>query len=793
MSSLVTAPQPRRVTVARSPCRRWLPLLLLVTACSRGVAPVPGNDAISGETVVDAAAESSDLGPASSASDVADAGGLADSSSDATEQAGDATAVASVDAQLLEVESDAADSGPAVATLTVHIVSPQPITGTAKVRLVPGSGPLGPVEAPGSFSCYTGPLTLPMDVPCEPPDGDWRLRVTVMGSGSYAGGGLACAGADPLILHFGADYPLASDVTVVLQGAGNGGGTSCATPGGDTGAKLQPFLKPIETIAPPNSANGAPNYGSGLVFAERFWVAATKDGFVHFDVPAVPPAVPPPLANWAVEGNGPCTRMVRAGTTLLCSNRTSQLQLLTLAMGTQAVVATDKLQLGPTVRGEGMLALASRIFVAGHQAGLVARDAIPPFSEQPFAIAELTDSWDVALQDPDRLAVADGENGLRIVEIQEQKILATLPLPGRCAFVAANGNNVVVGALGGGLHLIDAGDFLNPKLRATIDTTGDVFGVAVENGRMFAASGHWLLAWDLPASGQPITRAVSRSQGFAVDVDRLGPSEVLSTELSLIRHLTLDTKASPGGLLLAPPQLTVGNLQVGQMIHAVVQIRNIGSNSLHLQPIKFSETPSASPVTVGGPSQLDPGQVATVTVNVPKKVAGIAHHELTWTSDDPGAPVATTSIDEGAWLQFGDTLPPLLLTNAQNQSVDVNATLAGKPGVVIVAAHSDPLGFLTLASAGTALKPLVSANQINVVAINATDLPTSPEVAALALPFATMFSSAIAAASVAKLAQSQQFGALPAVYVLAADGKIALAGAGWDASTVLLVLQSLIN
>ena len=127
---------------------------------------------------------------------------------------------------------------------------------------------------------------------------------------------------------------------------------------------------------------------------------------------------------------------------------------------------------------------------------------------------------------------------------------------------------------------------------------------------------------------------------------------------------------------------------------------------------------------------------------------------------------------------------------------DVAAELAGKPGVVVVAAYSCQVAFLGLASAATALGPLLKSGEIGAFAIDPWDKPGVAESAALDLPFPMLFSPLNtndghdwSEVLDLKLGQAVKEGPpMPIVYVVDKAGLIVHAGWGWQTSEVLAAL-----
>jgi hypothetical protein len=682
-------------------------------------------------------------------------------------------------------------SATAADTLVRVLVTPvQGSVGKLVVRLIAPNQPLS-VDSPGAFACFEGLVELPLEVSCRPPAGTWRvLAVLLNPAGKFLYSGTGCEQDKIVPIVTG---PGLGEVQIEVKLKQASGDALC-------GAKLaglgQPFLSQLDWIATPSTKDGGPHLMHGATWNQRWWLAGVQDGFVSFDFPKVPTSPPSKLANWQVHGPQGCVRLVRAGNDLICSGRTHKLQVLQLTADGQQVLGESERFLDSSLRAEGLLTVGSTLYVAAHQGGLRALEVAPGYPLKPFKIAGLGDTWDLAPLQAKWLAVADGEAGLRIVDPSQQITVATVPLPGRAAYVASFDGTIAVGTLGGGVHLVDAWSPQKPLLQASVDLPGDAFGVLVRGGQLFAAAGHDVLAWTLGKGAKLVSRGALRSVHFALDVKGFSDGQLLTAEFQSVRRLGVNEDAPTGGVLVLPNAVYTSVATVGQTLHSEVRMANLGSQAIKFGAPIFQESADAPPVALPVPPPLQPGEVRQVAIDVVKTQKGVLHHKVLWPSDDPASPMQGMSLDEGTWLRPGDKLPLLQYLDAAGKLHDVGAELKGKPGVVLVAAFSCQVAFLGLASAATALKPLLAADQIAVRAIDPWDKPDVAEASALELPFPMLFSPLntgdghdYSEVLDVKLGQPVKEGPpMPIVYVVDAAGTIVHAGWGWQTSEVLAAL-----
>lgn len=722
-----------------------------------------------------------------------------DAAADAADLVG--TDAATTD-QAVPTATDASPDVAAAPTVRVHLSAAFDFSGPVTVSLTPASNPPGfqALQDPDAVVCGVSSGSLPALVQCALPPGSWYVLAVSMATPKPVGA-MACVEGAPLVVE-NPGTPALHDVDLVLHAPGSGGGAPCSA--GQPTKSAQVALAQLDYVATPPTAAGGPHLLYPLTWQDRMWVAGSQDGFVSFDFPPPPSQPVAPLANWATHGKPFCTRLQRYDSTLFCSNRTSKLQALTLQPGTQDVVSDTQPAL-TVATAEGMAASNGLLYVAAHGAGLAALSTEPPFAPKSLEVpVQLTDSWDVAVVGPDRLAVADGANGLAILDVSGTKalapqVVATLPLAGRSAFLHAAGPLLAVGALGGGLHVVSITNPDQPELLASAHPPGDVYGVLLHQDRVLAATGHHIIAYALPSPGQGELHAVGAlaTHHFALGLAPFGQA-VASAEFESVRRLQIVPQVVQSRVLLAPQNLFAAATKAGDTLKAGLTLANLGTDPLHVKQLRYYDVHGGPAIPVPGPAQIGPGETVTLPIAVTKVAKGVTVHEIVFETDDPAQPSIGMNLEEITWLLPGDTLPLVQYQDAGGTLHDVNAAFQGKVGVLLVAAHTCPVAFLALASAGTALGPLLQQGKIAAYAVDPWTKGDVPEVQALTLPFPRLYSPKTTqdghdSSEVldVKLGQPVKSGPpMPIVYVVGKDGKLVLATWGWESQRVLAAVQA---
>lgn len=749
-----------------------------------------------------------DIGPALDAGVASDTSLVPDAApaSDAAADAGPATSadVASADLLLPPADQPGANVKVALSTSVAGLSGTLMVTAVNAAALVANGG------AP-SFGTplWQGPLpALPASVWVTAPPGDWGLAAMVVAPGSTVpvAGGLTCGGGKPQPLSIGA---IPQQVTIDLVASAKL--TSIKALCEANAAAPAVLISEQSDIQTPPTAQGGAHFMNALVHGDRLWVAGSQDGYVSFDFPGGA-TITTGLAGWTIHGGPVCNRVARVGDRLFCSSRAAYLQILQLGAN-QSVKKLQQVWL-PVAGGvtEGLAAQQGLLYVAAHKAGIAALHSAPPFSPQPLTLPPgLDEAWDVAALGTSHLALAQGSKGLAILDVggansAAPQPIALLKLPGVAAYLHAQGGLIAVGAMGGGLHLVDVATPSQPKLRASLASPTNVYGVALLGEQVFAAAGSALLAADVPAlaDGAPLRlRGSLVSKHFAVDVDpHLGG--LLTAEFQSVRRVAVDLAAPKQvPVLIAPVNLGTAIAAVGDPMTLALRLHNAGAVALNIHKIEWFETKAldAVPQQFKGPWQIAPGASLPLSLTVKKLAKGVLDHAVMLHSDDPVQPQLAVRHVESTWLQVGDSLPELpVYKDAQGATLKVSSHLKGQVGVVLVAAQSCPVAFQALAAASVDLAPLVASKQIAAVAINPWDQPQVPEAAAFDPPFPVVYSGLTTSdghdwSQVLDVELGQPIlngPPMPIVYIVGKDGKIVLARWGYDTVEVLGVLQALL-
>lgn len=716
-------------------------------------------------------------------------------------------------------DDDGSHGGPCVAAgaapgSNLHLIIDGDATltgGLLRVELVDASAAgLAIFRPPAAAVLYDGPIAaLPMDWFGAAPAGDWAVRAAAFGKAgdteTILGGGVACDAAGIATPTIAA----ATCTTLQLPLLSNDEVESAKDLCGGIGKTGQALFQPMTTVLTPPTQAGGAHLMNAVTSGERLWVAASEDGFVSFDFPA-PPAVPGgKLNNWQVHGQPVCNRLHRVGTTVFCASRRSNLGALTFDPLTFAIKGTTNVDLAPDSHSEGMADRDGMLYVADHSRGLTRLLAAAPHTlSSPITPKGALDAWDVVALPAQRLGVANGDHGLLLLQpgatsAAPWQVVAQAALAGVSAHLAWDKDQLAVGALNGGLHLLRVDGAGQLHLQGSLKCRGLVHGVAFADELVLAAASGHLLAVQRPASdaspaGALVARGLEPSYYHAMDIDRVG-QEVVASEFQAVRQLHIVTDAPAGPLLDAPLHVMAPLAAVGGLIKGEFTLRNAGSETLHIKQVVFTETPGSggSQQVLAKGLEVAPGKDVTIEVAVTKKAKGVIAHEILVLSDDPAHPNMGLTVLEVAQLRPGDSLPDVTYQTAAGKSVSLKGAFAGSVGVLLIAAHACPVAFNALSAARRDLAPYL--NQIKVIGIDPWDKPAvTAEAQIYDYGFDMLFSALTTNddhgwSEVLDLHFGQPILAgppMPVVYVVGADGKIVLAQWGYESGALLAAVDA---
>lgn len=820
---------------AKGPLRKLLVAMtlliaLLVTACGGKPAPMsrgdvtaadakgkdtagdgladslPPSDAIDAH-VDDAAAATQDGAAADSLAqdasvDVADVEDVADApdgsdlvSADAAPDAADTTADAAVQAGLALTVT-----GPPALAGTLHIVlfTPQvmlqpngPMPSQAKLLK---SAPLGTLPWTGQVALPVGTWVLGAFVSAGPFD---PLSATAVAVGCSSGKSIGVTSDGTAVT------PAALSIALIPMDQMPSIAQLCG--GGLLGGAPQSLFEQTFQTTPPSTQAGGAHLLDGVAVQGSYWVAGHQDGYVTFSLDGITPPVG--TADWQTHPKGLCSRLVPVGEWLACSSRHPQLGLAKPDKTTGKPTVFQVIQLDNGVLADGMGVHNGRLVIAAHAAGLATRAAVPPFGALPLqADLTLTDAWDVASVDASHLAIADGAKGVIIASVAPNWQLtaaATVPLGGLSTGLRMEGQQLLVGSASGRISLISVVNPDKPVLQWSLPTPWPIYGVSAGSGLALAAGGPALWALDLPPAaagpGDPTVRDVEFSYYYAMDIDPLG-SGVVSAEFAAVRTLSLYLKAPVAPQPIAAKAIYAKPAAVGTDLQMNLRVWSVGSEPVQVVQIGWVEDASggAAATQIAGAQKIAPHAYADFALTAPKTLKGVTTHLLKVKFDPPGETIV--QVKEVTSLLPGDPLPALQFPNADGKSLDVNKYLAGKPGVVIVAAHSCPVAFQALAALAVDLGDAVKAQTLRTVAIDPWNKPSElPELGALKAPFPVLFSplSSNDNHEYSKLLQdtlaqpTDNAAPMPIVYVVDATGKIVDCRQGYEPQTVAAALAAL--
>ena len=703
------------------------------------------------------------------------------------------------------------DTGDANLLLTVKWSGAK---GVLVVSALPEGAARGGEPEAGKFvELYAKPVDkFPIDLALTLKGGSWMIGIQLLDDpddiDSVIAEATVCKGGDTAPTEVPESGKGTVKLVLELHTLADASGKICLP---DEGPVSKGVAVQKAVVEPPPTEAGGAHLLDAVVMSERMWIAGYQDGYVSFDFPIDKPIEK--LANWKTYGQFECGRIERSGLNLFCTGRTDRVSAVALDP-TQKMVAIKEIELGPGLFAEGLAAREAQVWIAVHGGGLRAISSVSPFAAQFInqPTPALKDAWDVTPLAKDYLLVADGGHGLRILKVVGDSddtpgSMSSLPLPGVAAYVHATENQAVIGALGGGMHVVSVANPLKPFLQGTVAFDGMVFGVTTVAGMAVAAAGFHIGFVDLPPPtkqpGIPLkVRDVEPSYYFAMDVD-LHQGGLLAAEFQAVRHFDVNSNAPLGPLLLTPKAVFAPQTAVGDTIKATLTLSNPGTSVLKVGPIAWSEEANKEPSDkpIGGPLQIAPGKSADVKIVVPKTIKGLVKHGLVITSNDTSRPETYVQLIEVSHLRPGETLPPLAYQDAQGKQVNVAKHFEGKVSVLLIAAHSCPVAFAGLKTASIDLKGLIASGKVAALAINPWDKPAD---VAITKQFATGFPVLYSPLTTkdghdwsevldVTLGQPQNIGApMPVVYVLAPSGHIVLAELGYRPGRVLKTIESLL-
>lgn len=751
----------------------------------------------------------------------------ADALADVAPETADAAAeIAEVAAEVApDIAADIAGEVSATTGLNVTVTGKVAAKGTLHIFLLPPDAlgkPGGPDPSAAQLAASVPDVGLPWAGSVVAPKGKWIVGA-LLSKGAFnpalaLGVAFGCADGKPWLVE--SDGAQCKPATLALTMTPPEGtlpiAALCGNGGSSTGT-VAAFLTPSFAAAPPTTQAGGAHLLDGRWIAGTYWVAGHQDSFISFDFPVG--GSPVDLAGWAPQGKGLCSRLFKVGSRLWCSSRRPQIAwgLIDAVSGQAKGFSTVTMPSEFLV--DGMVGVQDRVVFAAHGAGLGALQADPPFAPLPLSYtATLSDPWDIALVGNDVLAVADGAGGLKLlagagtspVSLQQ---VAAVPLPGLTAQLQVVGKQILASSPNGWLHVIDVGNPATPVVQMALQIPFAAWGMAVlpqtGPGIGMVSAGPAIWAFELPKPGgpaqPPLVRGVQRSWHYAMDVDPLGPgaaTQVLSAEFGEVRVLDLDLTVPPGPLLFAPKAVFGKPVLVGDTLKFAVNLRNFGTANVLVTQAEWVEDEKTSAVGAafgakGLPWSVPANGAFTANVEMPKAKKGVSQHLLKLQTPQGEWVVQLLEVTN---LQPGDTLPKMAYQNAQLKTIDVNAALAGKPAVLVVAAHSCPIALACLAAVNTVLGPLAEAGKLNVVGIDPWDKPAlAPEVGTLKPKFPMLFSPlttddshAYSALLQDILAQPNNNSApMPLVYVLNSKGEIVDARQGWEPEVVMDALKAM--
>ncbi|MBI5608504.1 MAG: hypothetical protein HY902_06445 [Deltaproteobacteria bacterium] len=808
-------------------------LLLAVTGCGEPAggavdAAAAKTDGASADS--DTSADAADAVPdpsadATTTDAAADDGAVPDSGApdmqelptDTSETAQDA-APSDGDAQGPAADADAADAGPDAAIdvaptpLLLQVTAPKALKGNLYVmRFAPadmlqtGGPPPEAAQVVAKIAVTSWPWQGTLDLP----KGTWVLGA-ILAPGDFdpmnaLAMGFGCSGGKSIAVICDVAGVTPATLSLTLLPMDQVASIASVCGGGLLGAAPTSLFSETFSFAPASVQAGGAHLLDAVWSFGTLWVAGHQDGFVSFAIDGV--ATPQGQAGWQTNPKGLCSRLEAAGDWLACTSRRPVLVMAKTDLGSGKPAQSMAIELDADHLVDGVALRKDRLVLAVHAAGLVARSAVPPFQELPLPVsATLSDAWDVQPLGTDHLAVADGAGGLVLAKVSgtwQVQPAGQLELPGLSTVLGVAGSQVVVGSASGRVSLVDASVPSKPILQWTMATPWPVFGVSTGQGLVLAAGGAALWALDLPPPGavltQPTVRDAESSYHYAMDVDAVGYGAV-AVEFASVRTLGIDPKAEVAPQLLAPKTIYAKPAAVGDAVDMNLRLWSVGNQPVQIAKISWQEDASqgGAMVPLMGSLKIGPFSSDQVSLQAPKTLKGVSKHLLVVKLDPPAEIVV--QVIESSLLQPGDPLPALKYKDAAGKLWNVNDYLKGKPGVVVVGAHSCPVAFHGIAAIAHDLAGAVASDSVRVVTIDPWDEPSNlPELGALKpnspvlfSPLTTADNHDYSALLQDVLAQPTDNAApMPLVYVVDAAGKIVDCRQGYEPMTLALALAAL--
>ncbi len=761
--------------------RTLLGALWLVSLTGGCAARVPAKDAAPDITTAAPDAEVAKIDATGIPDSEASPDGVTPSAADATDTPDNATNA-----------GDAASDVPPPVVSAFHISLPAGLAmpqGRLHVRLVNEFDPVNQPTANDDV-IFDGAMDLPATVTGVIPNGVW-----------WPVAALLAPDDTPLISTINCDVsgtftvspsqPAPSELNIVLN-----------TPGPMPACSTQPppsFLSGTSSYVIPVTDTGVTHLLEGLAWNGAWWMAANVDGIARVDLPGAGKS----LGNWQSMNKAACRHIARRSNRLFCSQRNAEILWMDIDPATSLPSATGVITLPVGMHAEGIAIENDLLFASLHEHGLAVVPLAPVGPPVVYAAKAMSDVWHVAALGNGNLVLANGAAGIAIVQPQGAtvNVLATLPLPGLSAHLSVEGNVVAVGALGGGLHLVDVSVPTAPVLLGSLLAgPWPIVGVELHNGTAYAAAVRGVLAVPVPSVpvAQLAASALTLTQKFMTLDVRVAGDALVTAEYALVRSLALGG-AGPATLPIAMTEAQTWSnvVAVGKDAQYITHVWNPGGATLHISNLKVMiAPPQAEGVGAGPPLPFTavkslailPGQTAAIAVSVTKTAPGIQNADLRFQTDDPHRPFISVRLTESPFLTLGQPLPPLAYKDGSGTLVDVAAQLKGKPALLILTAESCPVAMERTAALFSDYAAAFATGGLAVMLINVWDLPSAMEYGTIQSPFPELFTPlttpdnaaySTVADGILALPGLGPIPPLPHVYVLDAAGKMTYAHLGY--------------
>ena len=714
----------------------------------------------------------------SSATDIDAAAVALDAADSATDAAPGAETAAGLDA--------VADTTvpPHVSTITVTLAPGLTLPpGRLHVRLV---NYFVPVSQPTAYDdvVFDGAVSLPVTGTTVVPNGTWWPVVAWLGTNDQPlASNLNCDMSG--VFTASPSQPAPDKIAIVVSVVGQP--PACGT------SPAPIFLSDTSNYIVPFTDAGVTHLLEGVAWNGAWWMAANADGIGRVDAPGDSQ----PVNNWhPLVGKGACRHVARLDKRLFCSQRNATITWTDIDPASNLGVASGEIALPTNTHAEGMLARDGVLYATLHEKGLAVIPVAPAGPALKLTAPGLTDTWHVAGLSNGNLVVANGASGIAIVAptANALTVLATLALPGMSAHLAVDGNTVAVGALGGGMHLVDVTKPDAPVLLGTLPAgPWPIFGVELLNGMAYAAAARGVLAVQVPpAPVGPLRASAFAATDVFMTLDvRASGNSLLTAEYALVRSITLQGSQSQSLPIAVAEVHTWANVvAVGASAHYVAWVWNPGAAPLHVSNVEVLAAPAVeqsvalgAPLPFVAPAALTvaPGESAPMAISIPKTAPGVQAALLRFQTDDPYRPFVVIRLTESPFMGVGQPLPELKYEDAKANLVDVVAELQGKPALLIVSAESCPVAFERQVAVMNEYAALAASGKLAALLLNPWDMPGTMEVGTVPVAITEVFSAMTTSDTEAHSSVSDEKLALPTyglapqlphVYVLDASGKI---------------------